>query len=196
MIKTGTILVVDDEPGLAALYEAWLQESYAVRTANGGKAALELIDREVDVVLLDRQMPGLSGGEVLTELRGAGYDCPVALVTAAKPTVDAMDLGYDEYLLKPVERDGVLDCVRRLDSIADFDAQARKCVRAVTTAAILTDNFAAEAGQGRAVVERCEREFRRAATRTAHPLSTVFGDDGFPRPPWSLDGRPDASRQS
>ncbi|TKX52052.1 response regulator, partial [Halorubrum sp. SS7] len=62
--KPPLVLVVEDEPDLADLYAAWLGDEYRVRTAYGGREALDQLDEtddEVDAILLDRRMPGLSG---------------------------------------------------------------------------------------------------------------------------------------
>ncbi|MFB6105679.1 MAG: response regulator, partial [Halobacteriaceae archaeon] len=60
-----TVVVVDDEEGIAEAYSYWLSDEYDVRTAQSGAGALETIDEDVDVVLLDRRMPDRSGDEVL-----------------------------------------------------------------------------------------------------------------------------------
>lgn len=79
------VLVVDDEEDLANLYSQWLSDDYAVRTAYNGEQALERLDETVDVVLLDRRMPGLSGDDALNRIREREYDCRVAMVTAVDP---------------------------------------------------------------------------------------------------------------
>ncbi len=79
------VLVVEDEPDLADLYATWLRGEYRVRVAYGGREALEKLDDEVEVVLLDRRMPDLSGDEALKEIRERGFDCRVAMVTAVEP---------------------------------------------------------------------------------------------------------------
>jgi len=128
-----TVLVVDDERGLADLYAIWLEEDYDVRTAYDGSEALDALDASVDVVLLDRQMPDVSGDGVLSELRDRGIDCRVAMVTAVEPELDIVDLGFDDYLRKPVDRETLLATVARLvrrsaydATVTDFFATARK----------------------------------------------------------------------
>lgn len=101
----GTVLLVDDERNITALFEAWLGGTYTVRTANDGETALERMDESVDVVLLDRRMPGRSGDEILAAIRERGYDARVAMVTAVEPDFDVLELGFDDYLTKPVERE-------------------------------------------------------------------------------------------
>ena len=98
------VLVVEDEPDLADLYATWLKTDYRVRTAYGGEEAVNQLDNEIDVILLDRRMPGLSGDEVLQEVRERGVDCRVSMVTAVEPNFDIIEMGFDTYLVKPVER--------------------------------------------------------------------------------------------
>lgn len=97
-----TVLVVDDEREIADLYAAALDSEYAVQPAYGGKEALELLRHEPDVLLLDRRMPGLSGDDVLKEIRAQGVDVQVAFVSAIPPDFDLIGMEFDEYLLKPV----------------------------------------------------------------------------------------------
>ena len=128
-----TVLVVDDERGLADLYAIWLEDDYDVRTAYNGSEALDALDPAVDVVLLARQMPDISGDEVLAEVRDRGIDCRVAMVTAVEPDFDIIDLGFDDYLRKPVDRETLLATVERLvrratydTTVTDYFATARK----------------------------------------------------------------------
>lgn len=126
---SATILVVDDEPGLTSLYVAWLEERYEVRSATDGASALELVDRGVDAMLLDRQMPGLSGDETLRRLRQRGGGCPVALVTAARPDVETFELPFDGYLRKPVRAEDVFEMVESLLAVGRYDESTRRCLR-------------------------------------------------------------------
>jgi two-component system response regulator AdeR len=115
-----TILVVEDERALIELYVRWLGDEYDVLTASGGEAALEQFGEAVDVVLLDRLMPGMSGDEVLEALQEREDDAKVAMVTAVEPDFDVITMGFDDYLTKPVERDELLETVHRLLSRSEF----------------------------------------------------------------------------
>ncbi|WP_066415178.1 HalX domain-containing protein [Halorubrum aethiopicum] len=119
------VLVVEDEPDLADLYAAWLGDEYRVRTAYGGHEALETIDDlddDVDAILLDRRMPGLSGDEVLAAVRERGIDCRVAMVTAVEPDFDILEMGFDDYLVKPVASDTLRETVEGLLRRGEYDA--------------------------------------------------------------------------
>ncbi|WP_246308283.1 response regulator [Halosimplex rubrum] len=124
MVRGGvaTVLVVDDDEAVADVYASQLSESYDVLTAYDGESALEQVTEDVDVVLLDRRMHGLSGREVLERIRGRDIDCGVVMVTAVDPGFDIVDMGFDDYLLKPVEgaelQSVVAETVNRLDKRA------------------------------------------------------------------------------
>jgi len=120
------ILIVDDEPGLADLYAAWLSGTHDVETATSGDDALDVIDDTVDIVFLDRRMPGRSGDEVLVELRDRGFDAAVALVTAVDAGFDVLELPIDAYLAKPVERDALTAAVEQLRPRPTYDEPLRR----------------------------------------------------------------------
>ncbi len=123
--KRPTVVVVDDLRELAELYATWLADDYAVRTAYSSAEAMELIDCDVDVALIDRRMPGDTGDELLERIRDAGYDCRVAMITAVEPDFDIIELGFDEYLVKPIDRDELHGVVESLLNRADYDEQLR-----------------------------------------------------------------------
>jgi DNA-binding response OmpR family regulator len=108
------VLVVDDEPGLADLYAVWLKETCDTRVAYSGRAALCELDDSVDIVLLDRRMPTLSGDEVAAEIRAKGLDCLVCMVTAVDADFDLVEIGIDEYLQKPVSQAQLQEVADRL----------------------------------------------------------------------------------
>lgn len=115
------ILVIDDEKRVGQAFALWLDDRYRVETATSGKEGLAKLTDEFDVVLLDRHMPGLSGSEVLERIREAGYDCRVAMVTAVDPDLDIVDLPFDDYVSKPVDREALQAVIDRLLSIDQYD---------------------------------------------------------------------------
>ena len=115
------VLVVDDEKRVGQAFALWLDDGYHVEVATDGDEGLERLTDDVDVVLLDRHMPGLSGGEVLERIREAGYDCRVAMVTAVDPELDVADLPFDDYVSKPVDREALRAVIDRLLRIDQYD---------------------------------------------------------------------------
>jgi DNA-binding response OmpR family regulator len=114
------VLVVEDEAPLIEIYARWLGERFEVRTAQNGESALEQLDEDVDVVLLDRLMPGMSGDEVLAAIEERGFSPRVAMVTAVEPDFDIITMGFDDYLTKPVDREELVETVDRLLSRSSF----------------------------------------------------------------------------
>jgi DNA-binding response OmpR family regulator len=121
-----TVMIVEDEHELADLYTGFLREQYDVLTAYSGEEALELVDDDVDVVLLDRRMPVVSGNEVLAAIEDEDVETRVAMVTAVNPDFDIIDLRIDDYLVKPVTRGEVIDTVDRLLTIDEYNARVQE----------------------------------------------------------------------
>lgn len=109
-----TVLIVEDEVETADLYAEMLETEFDVMTAYGGEEGLAKLDESVDVVLLDRRMPELHGDELLEEIRRRNVDCRVVMVTAVDPDIDIIGLDFDDYLVKPVTPEELLDAVRRM----------------------------------------------------------------------------------
>jgi len=115
-----TVLVVDDDADLAETYALWLRDYVDVHTAYDGTDALDVLaEYDVDVVLLDRRMPSMSGDALLAAMRDAGYDQRVAMITAVDPALDVVEMPFDDYLVKPVDHDDVLSTVELLLALAD-----------------------------------------------------------------------------
>ncbi|MFF9641691.1 response regulator transcription factor [Kitasatospora aureofaciens] len=104
--STGTVLVVDDDNTIRRSLERGLRLSgFTVRSADGGRAALELVATEPpDVLVLDVSMPDLTGTEVCRRLRDQGVDTPVLMLSALDELADrvaGLHAGADDYLIKP-----------------------------------------------------------------------------------------------
>jgi DNA-binding response OmpR family regulator len=115
-------LVVDDEQEVADAYALRLRGFCEVETAYGGQEALSIIeDSPIDIVLLDRHMPGMSGDDVLAELDERGFYGRVVMVTAVDPGVEVLDMPFDDYLCKPVEREDVRAVVGQQRQILAYE---------------------------------------------------------------------------
>ena len=122
-----TVLVVDDESVVRESFSLYLEShGYAVRTAADGAETLSVVDDDVDIVLLDRRMPDRSGDEVLEEIRARNVDCRVALVTAVDPDFDIVAIDCDDYLVKPVDREDLVETVERLALLEEYDEAQRE----------------------------------------------------------------------
>ena len=116
MAKATRVLVVDDEPsyreGLRVALDA---EGFDVYLADCGDEALTIVnDTELDVVLLDVMMPGLSGLDVCRLIR-AHYDTPVIMVSARREEIDTvvgLEVGADDYIAKPYRLNELIARIR------------------------------------------------------------------------------------
>ncbi len=108
-----SILWADDEIDLLKPHLLFLQDKgYDVTTATSGDEALELVDRnDFAVVLLDENMPGLSGLETLNRLKSKHQDLPVIMITKSEEEhlmEDAIGSKISDYLIKPVNPNQIL----------------------------------------------------------------------------------------
>ena len=125
------ILVVDDEEVVRNLLQRTLTESgYNVTTAPDGEEALSVVSQgEVDVVLLDIKMPGMSGIEVLGKLTTDWPDICVIVVTAVVDTqtsIEALKMGAYDYITKPFNRSNVVRKVQEAIEKWDYHLQDRR----------------------------------------------------------------------
>ena len=120
------ILVVEDDRDLADLFADRLRGTYEVETAYDGRGALERLDGSVDVVLLDRMMPGLSGSEVLEAIRASDFDPQVVMVSAVTPDLDIVQMGFDAYVEKPVDDAALRDTIDRTLTRAEYDEKLQE----------------------------------------------------------------------
>jgi DNA-binding response OmpR family regulator len=111
------ILIVEDEPRLAAFLEKGLRSAgHATTVAANGIAGSALArDEDFDLIILDLGLPGRDGIEVLRDVRGAGQRLPVIILTArdeAGDRVAGLEAGADDYLGKPFHFEELLARIR------------------------------------------------------------------------------------
>jgi len=115
-----TILVVDDEEDILELLKYNLEkEGYRALTARNGKKAIEVAQKNVDLIILDVMMPEMDGLEVCKTLRSNAEteDIPVVFLTARDSEVDevvGLELGADDYITKPVRVRTLIARIKRI----------------------------------------------------------------------------------
>jgi two-component system response regulator MprA len=115
----GRVLVVDDDPDVREAVETALElEGHRVTTAGDGLTALKRLGQaEFDAIVLDVLMPNLDGFDVCRRLRTGGNRTPILILTARdseEDTIRGLDLGADDYLVKPFALGELLARVRAL----------------------------------------------------------------------------------
>lgn len=132
------ILVVDDETRLADLYAEWLQQDgWSVETVYDGDAALESLTASIEIVLLDRRMPERTGEDVLEAIRDGGYDARVVMATAVDPDFDIIEMGFDDYLVKPISQTELLTAVDHVTQRATYESDMQTYYTLVSKKALL-----------------------------------------------------------
>lgn len=175
------VLVVDDEASVRESFERALAAAdYDVVTAKNGGEALAELEPAVDVVLLDRRMPGMSGDDVLEHIQEWRTNCRVVLVTAVDPDVDVVDMAFDDYITKPVRPPELIETIEQLllfdryeTLLSEYHAKTRKA----TTLESAFDGDADEENEAIAAIKEARDEVRAELEATI----AEFSDEGVRR---------------
>lgn len=113
------IVVIDDDDKITSMLRRSLVfEGYSVATANDGQEGLrQILEQNPNLIILDIMMPKIDGWEVCRRVREGGLDIPILMLTAKDEITDrvkGLDLGADDYLVKPFALEELLARVRVL----------------------------------------------------------------------------------
>ncbi len=188
------ILIVDDEPRYLRLLEANLRtEGYEVETAQDGVQALEVFSNQpIDLVLLDIMMPRLDGFGTCQRLREFS-NVPIVILTARgeeQDRVRGLDLGADDYLVKPFSATELLARVRavlrRAQPPADIIGQARF----FTHDELKIDFARAEVWRGEDVISLSATEYR-LLLQFAHNVGRILTSKELLSSVWGAEYKSD-----
>ena len=185
------ILIVEDEaPMRTALRDILEAEEHRVMTAADGVAAMEQVMMEKpDLILLDVMMPKMDGFAVCAELRRLGQTMPILMLTAkgrVDDRVTGLDVGADDYLVKPFSTDELLARVRAL--LRRVQRQTRGATK-LKLGEVEVDLARQTAVRGKKVMHLTAKEFamlRLLAETPGEPVSrerfldVVWGYGAFP----------------
>ncbi len=103
------ILLLEDDPLLSKILTKHLSQKYTVTAVYDGNSALEIIEnKKFDLLILDSNVPGISGLELIKELRSYNNTTPIIMITAYQDTIHlktAFTNGCNDYIKKPFELD-------------------------------------------------------------------------------------------
>jgi two-component system OmpR family response regulator len=108
MMQARKILVVDDEPRIVDIIAEYLTlKGFDVEKAYGGRECLDALEQtpSIDLIILDKKMPGVDGIAVMRHLKKTGSDIPVIVVTGSinlSGLLHTKEIGYEYILPKPV----------------------------------------------------------------------------------------------
>ena len=111
--KNTLVLLIEDDPSLSAIYQAYLAElPYQLAHASTGEQAYKILNKQlIDVVLLDLNLPDMNGLEILKKLQADQHPCSVIVTTgdcSMNTAISAMKHGAQDYLVKPFDKDRLI----------------------------------------------------------------------------------------
>jgi DNA-binding response OmpR family regulator len=178
MTHLARILVIEDElPMRTILHDCLTGQGYRVLLAVDGAKGLQMaIDEKPDLILLDVMMPQLDGFAVCAELRRLAHSVPILMLTAKgrlEDRVTGLDLGADDFLVKPFSREELLARVRAL--LRRVERQSR-ALQIVTLGEVQIDFHKRAAARGQTPVHFTAKEFAMLRLLLENPGETVSRD--------------------
>lgn len=144
MEQKASVLIVDDELGPRESLRMILKPLYDVRTATNGQEALDYIQKEkIDLITLDIKMPGLSGMDVLRELRKLGSDAAVVIVTGYGTLTnvhDAIRYGAVDFVSKPFNVPDIVAIVNKSVAQRSYNRKVKNIVQKIRSIHAWEDN--------------------------------------------------------
>lgn len=135
-MRKENILIVEDENDVNRLLATILSDYKTVSAFSGTEAVMWMSQQRFDLVLLDLMLPGMTGEEVIADMRRQGIKTPVIVVSAKQEVADRVNvlrLGADDFIMKPFEIDEV---------VARVEAVLRRC--AANTGEVPADGASAD----------------------------------------------------
>jgi DNA-binding response OmpR family regulator len=185
------VLIVEDDQAMAvALRDGFTYEGYTVQVARDGAAGLRLAtERGLDLVILDVMLPRLSGLDVCRQLRGAGNNTPIIMLTARGQEIDkvlGLKTGADDYVTKPFS---FLELMARVEAVLRRASKPAEQVERAEFGDVEVNFKTFEASKSGRPLELSPREFKMMKYFAEHRgevvtrdqlLDSVWGYDGLP----------------
>lgn len=167
------VLVVDDEIALGqSLEKGLMAQGFDAQLCHDGKSAVwKATAEEFDLVILDMMLPGYSGVEVISRIRGYGIDIPILMLTAVDDDGEVarcLNLGADDYLTKPFNFDVL---VARLRALSRRSSPPASHVQMIGTLSVNPDTH--EVSRGDTHIELTPREFQLLECLIANQHTTM-----------------------
>ena len=185
------VLIVEDDQAMAvALRDGFSYEGYAVQVARDGATGLQLArERGHDLVILDVMLPRISGLDVCRQLRSAGNDTPIIMLTARGQEIDkvlGLKTGADDYVTKPFS---FLELMARVEAVLRRASKPAEAVESVSFGDVKINFKTFEASKGGQTVELSPREFKMMKYFAEHRGEVVTRDQLLDHV-WGYEGLP------
>lgn len=184
-----TIIVIDDDEKITSMLKRALAfEGYTVITANNGAEGLKILLTQVpNLIILDVMMPKIDGFEVCRRIRESGSDVPILMLTARdeiSDRVQGLDLGADDYLVKPFALEELLARVRVL--LRRRSESANKQATILTYEDLALNVETREVFRGEHAIELTAKEFDLLQLFLQNPRH-VLSKDSIMEKIWGID---------
>lgn len=171
-----TILVVDDMEGCRELYREWLTGECQVQTAATGEEGVEKMDHNVDLAILDRDMPGKDGREVAVEIEAQGYDVHIVMISWMSPDFDIVEYPIDSYVEKPVTEADMLNLIEQYERQRSYQAALEEYFALSSKLAAIEAEQSAEALESNPKYERLKDRVADKRKEVDEAISTTSTD--------------------
>ena len=185
------VLIVEDDQAMAvALRDGFTYEGYNVQVARDGQTGLRLAqEKGLDLVILDVMLPRMSGLDVCRQLRGAGNNTPIIMLTARGQEIDkvlGLKTGADDYVTKPFS---FLELMARVEAVLRRAAKPAEQVESVQFGDVEVNFRTFEATKGGRPLELSPREYKMLKYFVEHRGEVVSRDQLLDHV-WGYDGLP------
>jgi two-component system alkaline phosphatase synthesis response regulator PhoP len=185
------VLIVEDDQAMAvALRDGFTYEGYAVHVARDGAAGLRMAEeRSHDLLILDVMLPRMSGLDVCRQLRSAGNDTPIIMLTARGQEIDkvlGLKTGADDYVTKPFS---FLELMARVEAVLRRTSKSPEQVEQASFGDVEMNFKTFEASKAGRAVELSPREFKMMKYFVEHRGEVVTRDQLLDHV-WGYEGLP------
>jgi DNA-binding response OmpR family regulator len=185
------VLIVEDDQAMAvALRDGFAYEGYAVQVARDGQTGLKLAgEKGLDLVILDVMLPRLSGLDVCRQLRSAGNNTPIIMLTARGQEIDkvlGLKTGADDYVTKPFS---FLELMARVEAVLRRASKSTDEIESVHFGDVEVNFKTFEATRAERPVELSPREFKILKYFAEHRGEVVTRDQLLDHV-WGYEGLP------
>lgn len=185
------VLIVEDDQAMAvALRDGFTYEGYAVHVARDGAAGLRMAEeRSHDLLILDVMLPRMSGLDICRQLRSAGNDTPIIMLTARGQEIDkvlGLKTGADDYVTKPFS---FLELMARVEAVLRRTSKSPEQVEQASFGDVEMNFKTFEASKAGRAVELSPREFKMMKYFVEHRGEVVTRDQLLDHV-WGYEGLP------
>lgn len=157
-----TILVIEDDPSIQrGLHDALTDEHFSVLSAYDGEKGFLMAKREsLSLIILDLMLPSKNGREICRDLRSAGVQTPILMLTSKKQEADkvlGLEIGADDYMTKPFS---IRELLARVKALLRRQSAMHSAISETTFGDVYVDFEKQEARKGKKKLRLSSREFQ------------------------------------